>query len=534
MPWNRNTATSRIQDTLKVAPVIEVQRFNEYLPIHDQRMALAETAKKGSSTPPLFALPKGSAVVVESAHIYAAITNYDEYRLIEGVETEASHERALRLLHLYYTVADRVIGSTEAQRVDFHNGRVHAVILETNSEGLTENTVSKAFSFVDDLNRAVERANSELAGSEFPLNLRFGIDMGTCVAINNGTGAEQEPMFLGSAANHAAKLAFGSEPGVYASERVRVFLGYQGLGGMGEALSIEGSEVDRHAQNAKKFRFGLDSQTGTLSFAEHLVEDMKSSVRKGELPDYSEPSFNFSYKEPPLKTLKYRDLSPSRSIRMDMVSMFADLTGYTKYIDSSVAKDEIHKAVRALYVIRQELQDVVEKDFGGRKVRFIGDCIHALIAEGDRNTVDAKRTVSSAAQCAGGLQSSFEICKSVLDGTDSLGLAIGIELGPTPVSRIGIRGDRAVRIASSVATAMSEKMQRGCDGTGVIFGPKAMQAGPAGLTDLHDNSGFSEGYRYDEVATCLSVSPIEVQTPNYVRAHVGSDKPMPRAHLKSQ
>ena len=48
-------------------------------------------------------------MVVDTVQIYIAITNYDDFRLEEGRETEASHERAMRLLHLYYSAADRAI-----------------------------------------------------------------------------------------------------------------------------------------------------------------------------------------------------------------------------------------------------------------------------------------------------------------------------------------------------------------------------------------------------------------------------------------
>lgn len=533
MTWNQATALARITKLKGEVPDFDVQRFEDYWPLYEAKQS-ARALRKKPRTPPLFSLPKGKAVVVDTVQIYVAITNYDEYRLEEGRETEMSHERAMRLLHLYYSAADRVIETSAAQRVDFHSGRVHAVVLERGNQGVTHETLAEAFAFIDDFKRVAAAANSELARSEFNATFRIGVDIGTCVAINNGSGCEQEPLFLGSAANHAAKLAFGKEPGVYVSDRVQNILGMQKSGIISEFLSLSDSEISinsarRDANN--ELVFGVQDRK---VYTQNIVESWRNEIRRGELPGFTDPSFSFSYKEPPLSEIDYSELQPSRSIRMPLVSIFADLSGYTDYIDGAVSSGDIHEAVRALYVIRQEFQNVVEKDFGGRKVRFIGDCIHAVIAEGSRTETDKRKSVSSAALCAGGLHSSFSLCKEVLGNLASLGLAIGLELGPTPISRIGIRGDRSVRVASSIATTISEKMQQECEHNGIKFGANALRVAPAALEDLLDDSGYSADMEYGEVAVCLSAAPATVSSPTYARAHVPTDISQPRAHFKSE
>lgn len=533
MSWNEATALARIRKLKGEAPDFDVQRFEDYWPLYEAHRAL-RAAQKQSVSPPLFSLPKGKAVVVDTVQIYITITNYDDYRLEEGRETEKSHERAMRLLHLYYSAADRAIEISPAQRVDFHSGRVHTVVLERGNQGVTPETLAEAFAFIDDFKKVAAAANSELAKSAFNATFRVGVDIGTCVAINNGTGYEQEPMFLGSAANHAAKLAAGTEPGVYVSRRVRKILDLGGVGLMSELLSLSDAEISakaarRDAEN--RLVYGVQDRQ---AYTRRIVENWQGEIRRGEFPDFTDPSFTFSYKEPPLSEIDYAELKPSRSIRMPLVSIFADLSGYTDYIDQAVASGDIREAVRALYVIRQEFQNVVEKDFGGRKVRFIGDCIHAVIAEGSRTETDERESVSVAAQCAGGLHSSFGLCREVLGDLESLGLAVGLELGPTPISRIGIRGDRSVRIASSIATTRSEQMQRECEHNGVKFGPRALRVAPAALEDLLDEAGYSAEMRYGEVAVCLSAAPATVSSPPYARAHVPSGNAQPRAHFKTE
>lgn len=531
MAWNEATALARINKLKGEAPDFDVQRFEDYRRLYEADMAI-RAAKDQPTTPPLFSLPRGKAVVVDTVQIYIAITNYDEFRLEEGRETEASHERAMRLLHLYYSAADRAIEASAAQRVDFHSGRVHAVVLERGNQGVSRDTIAQALAFVDDFKRVADAANRELAKSEFNAEFRVGIDVGTCVAINNGTGCEQEPMFLGSAANHAAKLAFGKEPGVYVSDRVRALLSLQEFGVVSEFVGLSEADIAVNAarQDANgHLVFGVQDRQ---AYTQDMVANWKAEIQRGEFPDFTDPRFSFSHREPPLREIDYAELSPSRSIRMPLVSMYADLSGYTDYIDGAVASGGIREAVRALHVIRQEFQNVVEKDFGGRKVRFIGDCIHAIIAEGTRTETDERKTVSSAAQCAGGLHSSFGLCKLVLGNVDNLGLAIGLELGSTPISRIGIRGDRSVRVASSIATTRSEQMQRECEDNGVKLGPRAMRVAPVALEDLLDKDGYAASMDYEDVAVCLSVVPAQVSSPNYARAHVPSQSSQPRAHFK--
>jgi len=531
MAWNHATALKRINKLCNEVPDFDIQRFDDYLPEYGVWKALAE-ARNQPTTPPLFNLPKGKAVVVNTVQIYIKIANYDEYRLEEGLETEASHERAMRLLHLYYSAADRVIEESAAQRVDFHNGRVHAVILEQGANSVTRETIGYAFAFIEDFKQVADIANRRLAKSRFSAQFRVGVDVGTCVAINNGSGLEQEPLFLGSAANYAAKLAQGEKAGVYVSDNVRNILDLPKLGISEKFVGFSDAElaVNTARQNSiGKTVFGVQNRQ---RFIDDLVKNWEAEIKKTGSIGFTDPSFSFFYEPPPLSELDYKDLMPSHSIRMPLVSIFADLSGYTNYIDQAILSGNISDAVRALYVIRAEFQNVVEDDFGGRKVRFIGDCIHALIAEGSSTQTNSSKTVVSAIKCAGGLHSSFSLCKSELRGLDTLGLAVGLEFGNTPISRIGIRGERSIRVASSIATSRSEQMQQDCEHNGVKLGMVALSHAPVALEDLLVD-GYCAELDYGDVTLCLPSKVETVSAPVYVARQVPKAQPEPRAHFRS-
>ena len=339
-------------------------------------------------------------------------------------------------------------------------------------------------------------------------------------------------MFLGSAANHAAKLADGPQPGIFMSDRVRAILGFQRLGALESVRSIDDAVINQVIARRDEGTSSVELELAFTKSVEDIVESWRTDISNAEVPDPTIPRFTFHHREPPLSGIDYANLSPSNSIRMPLASVFADLSGYTSYIDNGIADGSISEAIRALYVIRAELQNVVEEDFNGRKVRFIGDCIHALLAEGTKTETDDRSSVVQSFKCAGGLRSSFRICQDELSGLETLGLTIGIEYGPTPVSRIGIRGVRSVRLASSVATATSEQMQRDCGDNDTKFGPAAMAVIPVALNDLANASGIAATLTYDDVVLSLSAQHTPEPAPRYGRAHTRTGTTVARAHFK--
>ena len=123
--------------------------------------------------------------------------------------------------------------------------------------------------------------------------------------------------------------------------------------------------------------------------------------------------------------------------------------------------------MRTLHVLRSELDAVLHEDFQGRKVRFIGDCVHGLLVEGTAQTTEVEETISNMTLCAAAMRSSFDIALKRLKekGTDasSLGLAIGFEFGPMNVTRLGMKGE-LIRCSVSRGVLAAEKEQSRCNG----------------------------------------------------------------------
>jgi class 3 adenylate cyclase len=489
MSWSRKKSEERIRNFMQGIPQTSVV-VREFDQMEAQRRTYLKTLRASGMAMDedlIFKVKPSEAILVNGAHVYVQIMDFNEAMMEQGRETEAGHKRALTMLHLHYGICDRVAVEFEAQRVDYHGGRMHAVIVSPSGDAHAR--ALKAVAFGNAVISAIVAAGNVATNSAYRTRVRVGIDSGPSVAVNSGRASEPEPLFLGNAANYAAKLADGDQAGIYASDNIRKDLGQATWGG--------GLEVEKLLQ--------LDPWG-------HNPFDLHASVIGRVINEVSPATFQFHHHAPPLRTVDFRELMPSRSIRMPLTSLFADIDGFTNYVGECVAGRRVAEMVANLHVLRSEMAAALKEDFNGRKVRFIGDCLHGLVAEGTAAETDELKTVSRAVEAAGGLRSSFEFCKERLPNIEKLGLAIGIELGATPITRIGIRGERSVRCSVSKAVSTSETLQRDCKGHETGLGPRAIAAAPAAVKRLFIEGGKAPGLDYSSVADHLSPAPAIIQS----------------------
>ena len=503
MSWSRSRSEERIRKFRDESPEVKVERYaDQYMPRIAQLREMAKAQGRPlPDNPPLFDLPNGAAVLVETVQVYVRLLNYDDFRLDGGTETPESHARGLAVLHTLYGAADRVVEGVGAQRVDYHGARLHAVVIEPRGQSSISARVAAGLKLAEEMIALATLGGRQFIGDDM-LHFRVGIDLGPCVAINSGRSDEREPMFIGPAANHAAKLAAGKDEGIYLSDRVRAVFGLRRTATLAEERAIAATAGELGALRSSAF--DLDGRVPVTARLDEWIDE----VREKPAGLISPRDFKFHQHTPPLRSIDYASLSPSRSIRMPMAAIFADLDGYTAYIDHCMATGSLDKAVQLLHVLRSEFNAVVQSDFGGRKVRFIGDCILGILAEGSTSEVDITQTVTRAALCAGALRSSFDLCGTIMAEAQKLGLAIGFETGPTPVSRIGIRGERSVRVVTSLAVRESEASQCECMGHQTRIGPNAYKNASSAVRILFGPDRTADDLDYDDVAT--QVDPRQV------------------------
>jgi len=146
------------------------------------------------------------------------------------------------------------------------------------------------------------------------------------------------------------------------------------------------------------------------------------------------------------------------------------VSGFTRYIDRTMADDDGKAALRVLHAVRKEMSAIVRHDFSGIRVQFQGDRVQALfhMPKGDE-----KRIAARAVDTAIALQSTMElVIKKLLPEAKELGMATGISIGTTLVSKLGTRGHRD-RICIADAVEEAARYQEGSAG-GEIAVPESV------------------------------------------------------------
>lgn len=437
MSWNQDRAKSRIREHLKTVPDV------------DRNIALDSMglAKRGL----LSRMPLRKAFVVEGAHLYGQLLDFEDLVTEQGQETEAAHRRLLRFLNMHYRVWDSLVDGGDGDRIDYHGARLHAVVASPVGDPAAQ--TERAVALARKLTEAAQKVG-EAHG--FPSRIRFGIDHGKCLAMTTGRAThEKDTLFLGRPANHAAKLvASGAEEGIFLTEEAQ--------------KRVAAAAIHKHPGGLTLDEAYIATAAGKYAF------DSLDRTASAIASDSSEPMFRFNRPKLPLSSVRFSELSPANSIRMGMASIFADIDGFTNFVDQSIqgGSEAIRDAVTIVHVIREELNSVLKDDFGGKRVRFIGDCIHGCVAEGERAD-DATGSVREAALCASAMRSSFDLCLEAVQSNAAIDLAVGIEYGPTPMTRLGHRGDDSVRFAASRGTINAERTQQTIEHGGIRLGAVA-------------------------------------------------------------
>ncbi|TAZ15420.1 transcriptional regulator [Rhizobium leguminosarum] len=475
--WNYDRAKSAIDARIKDVENVEIVDYKRDMSLES--------------------IPTNKAYRMDAAHMYLDILNVADMLNSTNVEGETCHKRTLRFLNLHYRAVDRVLADAEARRVDFHNQRLHAVVAKPYGEDSEKDRVNRAVAIAKLISDVLAETGDD--DDNIPnAKVRIGIDTGKALVVNNGRSGYREPLFLGRPANMAAKLSGkGKAQGIYLTNEARTAIGLPTLDD--DKLHKIPLTADEIADCEGEADLGLNKDS--------IVAAWRTDNERNPIG-----SFVFSRSTPPLRDLDISALTPANSRRMDMVSVYADIDNFTAYVASHI-DENAEDVVRVLHVVRAELDRVLHIDFAGRRVRFIGDCVHGHLLEGTAHTSDAEATISTATLCAGGLRSSFELALERLADNDvdigELGLAIGFEYGPSSVTRLGIRGKR-VRCSTGRTVVESEEQQKRCDGKESAIGQIAYDRGPASVRTLFGSNRKKAGLTYDEVLDALTADNNEV------------------------
>lgn len=450
------------------------------------------TIKDYVRTMSLDLIPTGLAYRVDGVHLYIDILNIDDMLNVTVVEGETCHKRTLRFLNQHYRAVRNILQDVEAIEVDFHNQRLHAVFAKPydDEKARIHKAVATAQLIRDVLKKTGDDGSDPLPAAK----TRVGIDSGKSLAVNNGRRASREPLFLGNPANQAAKRAGGTAEGIFMTNTARKVVGWD------EVLS-----VDATALTTKQIEESEEAADLPVTVDE-VVKQWST-----DLESHPIGAFSFSRHTPPFRDIDLEVLTPGNSRRQESTSIYGDIDNFTKYVAARVDDDDDAKnVVKTLHVLRSELDSVLYDDFAGRKVRFIGDCIHGILVEGTSQTTDDSETAKNALLCTAAMRSSFNLAMTEMkaEGIDAgdLGLAVGLEHGIMSVTRLGMKGER-VRCCISRSVLASEGEQRRCSGRQTAMGPDLYDRAPEALRKLFGDTRRRADFDYAVADEALNPKP---------------------------
>jgi len=388
---------------------------------------------------------------VQGLHVYADIPNFHE-AVAEAGEDKQKQRKLLREASVLRKMQADLLGSHDAELIQFQAARLHYLIYKP---------------YDDEAARALQAVISAITVQSYlygPFNKVFddghlysgavGISAGESLVANIGHRGERELISLGSCANLGAKVLDGQDSititeNVYKQLPDCLKVKFQKSKSICENDTYQSTALRWQNHEELRAELGVKFNEERLT---RLTEDYRDEIPLHEMV--------IAGAEVPID---FEVLTERNSKRISAVTIYADISGFTKRIQDAEADEDVESEVRNLHIIRQEFHRVIENVFPGAVVQHQGDCVIAIVhmpAAGDELS---KRCIN-ALNTAIGLQSSMELVLTSALGTgNSIHVAIGMDVGTTLVSRLGKKGSREV-ICLGLSVCKAQALQDASEG----------------------------------------------------------------------
>lgn len=471
MAWNYDRSLKRIGDHLDGMGEITVEKLKREA---DLWSLLSET----------------NCREIFGAHVYVDVSNFSPLAS-KATATTDEIKRLVQGVHIYQREVARIVEGTDlfdGVRVHFQGARLHALFYRPIDKATKIATRAVLLQLV--LRDFVD----SIFNPSFPKLGNFqtaaATDIGDTIGTQNGVEGDRELLFLGGPANKAAKTLGGA-----GTDRLTKIV-FDALPEDLQALCVETDDASVYLL-AGVSQGDLDDLCATYGIAwnreqseARIAEDKKSFP----LCDIEIES---------AETLIDLDLLGIRkNKRVLAASAFADLTGFTAYIERADTADKQKEALRVLHAVRKEFSRVLTDDFNGVRIQYQGDRVQAIFhLPKDKEEAISRKAVDA---CAG-IQSSMETTlKDKLPEASDLHVAVGVDTALTLASRLGTRGARdPICLGASVQNAA--RIEEAVDGkeTGVS------SAVHVSLPDEHQELFVWRATAQAYVASTLTVDKLE-------------------------
>lgn len=468
MSWNKQKSMERIRRIDRDIPTIEVSRLQRKMNLDNVTL--------------------GKPKVIEGVHVYSAVAN-EAAHITEPLDP-GDQEAALaplRAVHLWQRELGHIVSKDfDAAKIHFQGTRLHA--LAYRPVGDVIEMVSRAVALVHAIDITTRRAFNEMLGDEAGFKLASGASFGETLATRSGAAGDSELLFLGNASNQGAK-AIKADTRLRVTPEIVGFI-YDQLDGIDFADMGDGYyrlSMTQDGVDAVVDKYGL---TWSLDKSRKRIEDDLNYTPLDKV-GVSKATANID---------KDR-LSLTSSKLNDAASLFGDVDGFTGMVEAAVTDDEKERMIRRFHVMRAELRHVTVQDFDTLRVQYQGDRVQALR---HMPCDDERDRALRAVRLAAAWQSSMEeTITATLDDITGAHLAVGLDVGPTIVSKLGEHGNRDM-ICLGKPVRRAAKIQGKLDGDEVGISDALRNLLPQRVADLFrwdqsKNAHVVRGLRYNAV-----------------------------------
>lgn len=480
MGWQYTTSRERIQASLDTLGAIEIAKLSREANLEQ---LLTETTCRE----------------IYGAHVYVQVANFA--RLVSCASEDGdTYKRLIQALHLYQMEVTRLVEEVfDGLRVHFQGAKLHALFYRPIDDG--GDLASRAVLSQLVLKDFVRSIFNPLFPQFEDFSVAGGADLGVSIGTRNGMRGDRELLFLGSPANYAAKII--NSPGrLRLTSRV-----YEALPQTLQDLCVrvEDGVFDDLYQLAPMTSAELDSVLQSQDMVwdrEACRERLMADKRRFPLSEITYSGAN--------SLIDLDLLSIRNNKRVLAATLFADVSGFTAYIENAEDQDAETQALRVFHAIRKEMAYVIRTDYAGIRVQFQGDRAQGLF---HLPKDDPAAITSEVMAAAIGLQSSMEhSLHDCLPEARNLHLAIGIDLGTTLVSKLGTRAHRD-RICLGEPVEQAAACEERCEGGATGVGKDIYDQLPADLTSR---------FTWSATARCYVASGLTALTREY--ATLGPEK----------
>lgn len=388
----------------------------------------------------------------EGVHLYVDVPNF--HRAVDDAGNDQQKQRKLvRAASVLRRIQGELMEQDDVGDIQRQTVRAHGLVFKPyngKDDPKDGDRAKKAVIHAITQNTYVLDVFNEVFDEVRNFSSAVGLASGTSYLANIGKNGKRELISLGTCANLAAKIIGGRDSITITAKMYEV---------LPQCLKKHFSE-DAEVSGVQTYRAtGLRwSRNPELADELGVKWDEAKWKKKTEKHKDDLPLDEITISDA-TTLIDVSKLSERNCKRTAAVAFYADLDGFTRYVQEAETDDKVVSLIRQFHMIRTEFHSVVSSDFDGLVLQHRGDCILGLLhlPSGSGN-YDAR--CQDAVDLAIGLQSSMEhVLNKHLTDRNGIHVAVGLDVGKAFVTRLGKKGER-ITICFGPEVTEAERLQR--------------------------------------------------------------------------